>query len=75
MDDPIPTPNPAEFSSYESFLAARVDGIRATRGMSRAETTGRFAKTFEDRDGGGGSVVIDKTGHFASLSTGSMREL
>ena len=43
-DDPIPAINPAEFGSYESTLAARVDGNRAARGLSRAETTGCFAK-------------------------------
>ena len=31
MDDPIPTLNPAEFGSYENYIAARVDGVRATR--------------------------------------------
>ena len=45
MNDPIPVLNPAEFGSYENYLAARVDGIRATRGMSRAEAIGQFANT------------------------------
>ena len=43
--------------------------------MSRAETTGRFAKTDEGEDGGEDSVVIGKTGHFLNLRTGSLREL
>ena len=34
MDGPIPALNPAEFGLYENYLAARVDGTRATRGMS-----------------------------------------
>ena len=75
MGDPIHTPNSAEFGSYENYLAARVGGIRATRGMSRVEITGHFAKTDGDEDGGEGPVVVDKTGRFVNLSNGSLREL
>ena len=75
MDDPIPSPNPAEFGSYENYIAARVDGVRATRGTSRLEITGFFAKTDEDEDGCEESVTIDEVGHFVNLSTGSLREL
>ena len=52
MDDPIPALNPAEFISYGNYLAARIGGIKATRGLSRAEITGQFAKTDE-----GGEVI------------------
>ena len=75
MDIPIPTINPTEFSSYANYLAARVDEMRATRIMGRTETIGRFARTEEDGDGGEESVVIGKTGNFANLSAGSLREL
>ena len=75
MDGPIPTPNAAEFGSYENCLAARIDGIGATQGLSRAEIAGQFAKTDEDEDGGEESVVIGKIGHFVNLSTGCLREL
>jgi len=75
MDDPIPTLNPAELGSYESYLAARCGGIRAARGMSRAGTIDRSAKTDEDKDCGEESVVINKTGHFVNFSTGSLRVL
>ena len=74
-DDPIPTLNPAEFSSYVNCIAARVDGVRATRGTSRLEIIGLLAKTDEDVDGGEDSVAISEIGHFANLSTGSLREL
>ena len=62
MDNPIPAINPAEFGSYENYLASRVDGIKATRRISRTGTTGQFAKTDEDEDGGKESVVIGKIG-------------
>ena len=75
MGGPIPKLNPAEFGSYESYLSERVGGIRATRGMSRADAIGRFAKNDEDEDGKEEPVVIGKTGHFVNLSTGSLREL
>ena len=75
MDDLIPTPNPTEFGSFESYIAARVDGFRATRGTSRLEIIDLFAKTDEDGDCGEESMAIDKTGHFVNLSTGSLREL
>ena len=75
MYDPIPTLNPAEFGSYESCFAARVGGIRATRGWSRFEITGHFAETDEDEGGGEESVTTDKIGHFVNLSTDSLREL
>ena len=52
MDGPVPAINAAKFGSYENSLAARVDGIRATREISRAGTIGRLAKTDEDKDGG-----------------------
>ena len=45
MDDPIPTPNPAEFGSFENYIADRVDGVRATRGTNRLRVIGLFAKT------------------------------
>ena len=51
MDDLTSTLNPAEFGSCENYLAARVDWIRATRGMSRAEKIVQFAKTDEDKGG------------------------
>ena len=73
MNDPIPTPNPAEFGSYGNCLAARIDGTRANRGMSRAEIIGQFSKTDEGEDGGEDSVVIGKTDYFTNLSTGSLR--
>ena len=75
MDDPIPALNPAEFGSYENFIAARVGGVRATRGTSRLEITGLLAKTDEDEDGGKEPVTIGRVGHFVNLSTGSLREL
>ena len=65
----------AEFGSYENYITARVDGVRATRGTSRLEITGLFAKTDEDGDGGEESVTIGEVGHFVNLSTGSLREL
>ena len=43
--------------------------------MSPAETTGRFAKTDEGEDGEEESLVIDKTGPFVILGTGSLSEL
>ena len=43
--------------------------------MSRAETSGRFAKIDEDEDGGEESAVIGKIWHFVNLITGSLREL
>ena len=75
MDDLIPMPTPAEFGSYENYLAARVDGVRAARGTSRLEVICHFAEIDEDEDGGKDSVTIGKTRHFANLSTGSLREL
>ena len=41
MKSPTPTTNPAEFSSYPNYLAARVDGPRAARELSRTGTIGR----------------------------------
>ena len=75
MDDPIPALNPAEFGSYENYIAARVNGVRAIRGTSRLEIIGLFAKTDEDEDGGEESVSIDEVEHSVNLSTGSLREL
>ena len=75
MDDPVPVINPAEFGSYKNCLAKRVDGIRATRGMIRAENTERFVKIDEGEDGGEEPLVIDKAGNFVILSTSSLREL
>ena len=72
MNDPIPMLNPAEFGSYGNYIAARIDGVRATRGTSRLEITGLLAKTDEDEVGGEESVTIDKTGHFVDLSTGRL---
>ena len=43
--------------------------------MSPVEIIGHFAKTDEDEDGGGKSVIVDKTGHFVNLRNGSLREL
>ena len=75
MDGPIPMLNLDEFGSYENYIAARVDGVRATRGTSRLEIIGLLAKTDEDEDGGKESVATGKIGHFVNLSTGSLREL
>ena len=75
MGDSIPTTNPAEFGSYANYLAARVDGLSATWGMSRTETAGQFVKTEKDEGGGGESVEIGKDGNFAILSAGSLRGL
>ena len=43
--------------------------------MSRTGTAGRFAKANQDEYGGEVPVVIDQIGHFANLSSGSLREL
>ena len=51
MDDPIPMPSPAEFGSYENYLAALVNGARAARGTSRLEITGHLTETDENEDG------------------------
>ena len=75
MDGPIPMPNPDEFGSYKNYIAARVDGARATRGTSRLEITGLLAKTDEDEDGEEEPVGIGKTGHLVNISTDSLREL
>ena len=75
MDGPIPMLNLDEFGSYENYIAARVDGVRATRGTSRLEIIGLLAKTDEDEDGEEESVGIGKTGHLVNISTDSLREL
>ena len=74
MNNPTPSTNPAEFGSYPNYLVARVDGLKATRGMCRTGTIGRSTRTEEDGVGGEESAVIDKTGHFVNLSAVSLRE-
>ena len=75
MDDPIPILNPSEFGSYENYIAAQDDGVKATRGTSRLGIIGLHAKTDEDEDGEEKSVTIDEIGQLVHLSTGSLREL
>ena len=52
MDGPTPVLYPGEFGSYENYIAARADGVRAARGTSRLGITGLLAKTDEDEGGG-----------------------
>ena len=47
MDILIPALNPAEFGSFENYLAARIGGIRATLGTGRREFSGQDAKIVE----------------------------
>ena len=71
MDNPTPAINPAEFGTYVNSLAARIGGVRATRGMSRAETIGRFAKTMtdENEDSGGGPWSSERSGTSRTSAT------
>ena len=71
----MPTLDPAEFGSYDNYVAARVGGVRAARGKSRTRIIGLYAKTDEDEDGGEESITIDEIGQFFNLNAGSLSEL
>ena len=73
MDDAASTAHPNEFGSFQNYLAAWVEGLRAARETSRTETTGRFAKTEEDEDGSEEFFTTGKNP--VNLSTGSLREI
>ena len=75
MASPVPTTNPAEFGSFPNYLAARVGGLRAARGLSRTQSIGRAARTDMDEDGGEESFAIDKTENAVNPSADSLREL
>ena len=71
MDDAASTAHPNEFGSFQNYLAAWVEGLRAARETSRTETTGRFAKTEKDEDGSEEFFTTGKNP--VNLSTGSLR--
>ena len=60
-NNPIPKANSAGFGSFLNYLAARVDGLRTARELSRTKTIGRLTLTQEEEDRGKGAAAVGKT--------------
>ena len=62
------------YSTYPSYLAARLDGLKTAFGLSQIEAYGKYAKLVENDGDGDESVEIGTTGNVVYLSTGALRE-
>ena len=71
---PITTNDIAPFGTYPSYLAARLEGLKAARGLSRFEAYVKYADLVEGDGDGDETAKIGPIGNVVSPNAGALRE-
>ena len=71
----IPTTDKTPFGTFPSYLVARLDVLKTTRGISQFEAYGKYAEFVEGDGDGDEPEEIGPIGSAVNLSAGTLRDI
>ena len=74
MNSSIPTIDMESFGTYPAYLAALLDDLKTTLGLSQFEVCGKDANFVQGDGEGDESVEIGPIGNIVNLNVGALRE-